>query len=140
MKIKIVLLLVGGGPGGGFVDVDDLPAIDAFDEDAAFVVLAVDNFAPSGDGEHKSVADDGRIAVQLQARFPQVIAEIVARSGPGVVNHEQMEGQAVLTVGGDEPFVKGEVFGRRRLIRLLVFSEDALQMAVNGFPNFLFGI
>jgi hypothetical protein len=101
-------------------------------------VLAVNDSIFLSDGEHEGVADNGRIAIQLQARFPQVIAEIVARSGPGMVNHEEVEGQAVLAVGGDKPFVEGELFGRCRFIRFFVFGEDAFKMAVDGIPDFLF--
>ena len=89
------------------MDMDDFPAVVAFDEDAAFVVGAVLNACFGGDGEHEGVTDDGRIAIKLQARFPQVITKIAIRSGPTVVNHEEMKVEAILPVRGDEPFVEG---------------------------------
>ncbi len=133
------LVSVWGWPGGGFVDVNDLPAFGAFDEDTAFVVGAVGEPAIFvGAGEHEGVADDGRMAVDLQARLQKVVAIVAAGAGPGVVDHEEMEIKAVLAVGSDEPFVERQLVAGGGGVGLFVLGEDAVQMFVQEIPNLLF--
>ena len=88
------------------MDVNDLPASGAFDEDAAFVVGAVGEAAVSaGAGEHECVSDNCRVAIELQAGFQEIVAKVTAGAGPGVVDHKEVEVEPILAMGGDEPLV-----------------------------------
>jgi hypothetical protein len=57
-----------------------------------------------------------------------------------MINHKEVKGQPVLAVRNNKPFVERKIIGRRRLIPSHVFRKDTLKMAVNGLPDFLFGI
>ena len=86
----------------------NLPAILTLDQDAAFIVGAVGELAIFiRSGEHEGVADHGRIAIKLQAWLEEIVAEVAGCPGPGVLDHEEMKVEAILAVGGDEPFVEG---------------------------------
>jgi hypothetical protein len=88
------------------MNVNDLPAAVAPDEDAALIVLVVFDAGGRDPGQHEGVANDGCIPIQLESWLPQVIAIVCVGARPGVVDHEQVEVQSILAVGRDKPFVK----------------------------------
>lgn len=97
-----------GLPGWGFVYVDNLPTSFVFDQNAAFVVLAVGNGSGLGIShrEHECVADHGRVPIQLQPWLPQIIAVITGCARPTMLNHKKVKVQAILAVRRDKPFIQ----------------------------------
>lgn len=120
------------------MDVDNLPALFPLDQHTAFVVLAVLQAGWGSNGEHKGVAGNGRMPIQLQARLPQIVAEIGACARPAMLNHEKMKIQPILPVRRDEPLVQRKLFMSRLAVGLHIFAKNAVQVAVDGVPNFLF--
>src|SRR5690606_10092315 len=92
----------------------------------------------TGNREHKGIADNGRIAVELQTGLQQVVAEIAARSGPVMLDHKKVEVQSVLAVGCNKPLIERQLRRRGRPVAVGVLRENALQVPVQKVPDFLF--
>ena len=119
------------------MNVDDLPPVLILNQDPAFIVRLVAYLAILGHAEHECVAHYGCITKYLRPGFPNVISEFNICSGPDIFDHKQVKGQPVLSMGSNKPLVERQIIVRGRSIGVNVSGEDALQVAMQCFPDFL---
>ena len=82
---------------------DDTPLSVALDQHTALIVRAMLHAAfGGGAAEHEGIADDGRIAIELQPGLQQIEAS-VAGACPAVLDHEAVKVEAVLAMRRDPP-------------------------------------